>query len=320
MTIQPIKLRIIFMGTSTFAQKILQTIIDKKYNIVSVYTQPDKKTGRKQEIKKGVVKTTAEQHNIPVFEPTKLNEETVNAIKEQKPDLIIVASYGKILPKTLLDTPGFGCVNVHTSLLPKFRGPSPIQNAILQGEQETGITIMLMDEGIDTGDILGQKKTVINKDETAAELQEKISQTGADLILEIIPLWAERKINPRKQNNDEATLCQLIERADGQVIWSDDAEFIYNRYRAFQPWPGIFTFWQKDEYPKRIKLHKISHLKNNPENNHHAGEVFQIKDKIAVQSGKGVVILEEVQMEGKEKMTAEEFVRGFRDFTGSILK
>lgn len=320
MTGHPIKLRIIFMGTSSFAQKILGALVNAEYNIVSVYTQPDKRTGRKQEIKKGAVKVLAEERNIPVFEPSKLDEDNIKKIADQKPDLIIVASYGKILPKSLLDIPGFGCVNVHASLLPKFRGPSPVQNALLLGEKETGVTIMLMNEGVDTGDILSQKKIKIDKDETAPELLEKLSQTGVELILETVPLWAKRKIDPRKQNSEDATLCQLIERADGQIIWSDEAESIYNRYRAFQPWPGIFTFWQKDEYPRRVKLCKVSYLKNNPENTHHEGEVFQIGDKIGVQTGKGIIILEEVQLEGKEKIAIEGFVRGYGDFVGSILK
>lgn len=315
-----IGLRIVFMGASTFARNILQTIIDAGYNIVSVYTQPDRKTGRKQEVKKGAVKLLAEQRNMPVFEPTNLDEETIGNIKKQKPDLIIVASYGKILPKMLLEIPGFRCINVHASLLPEFRGPSPIQNAILQGKQKTGVTIMLMDEGIDTGDILSQAKVEIEKDETAPELLNKLSRAGSEVLMNTIPLWFQLQITPQRQNDEKASLCQLIERSDGKITWTDEAESIYNRYRAFQAWPGIFTFLKKDEYFRRLKLHRISYLENNPEIIHHIGEVFRIGDKIGIQTGKGAVILNEVQLEGKERMSIDEFVRGYPEFVGNILK
>lgn len=315
-----IKLRIIFMGTSTFARNILQAIIDAGYNVVSVYTQPDRKADRKQTVKKGEVKLIAEQYNIPIFEPVKLDEGAIRDIKEQKPDLIIIASYGKILPKILLEIPGFGCINIHASMLPELRGPSPVQNAILRGKKETGVTIMLMDEGIDTGDILSQEKVEIEKDETAPKLLDKLSRVGSEILINTVPLWFQLQITPRKQDGEKASLCQLIERSDGKIIWADEAESIYNCYRAFQPWPGIFTFIEKDGYFRRIKLHKISRLKNDQESVRRAGEVFQIEDKIGVQAGKGSVILEEVQLEGKERMGIDEFIRGCPELIGNILK
>jgi methionyl-tRNA formyltransferase len=248
------------------------------------------------------------------------DEKAIAELKNMKPDLIIVAAYGKILPEAVLSIPGFGAINAHGSILPKFRGPSPVQNAILEGEKETGATIMLMDQGIDTGDVLSQKKIGISPDETFLELMEKIAQLSAELLLETIPRWIERKIEPQKQDDKEATLCQLIERSDGKIFWTDDAEAIYNRYRAFLPWPGVFAFWQQNDHCLRLKLNKISVLKNNPEASHHIGEVFQIGDKIGVQTTKGVVILEEIQLEGKNNLRIEEFINGNPKFIGSVLK
>jgi len=315
-----IKLRTIFMGTSEFAAEILESLVNAGYNIISVYTQPDKKAGRDQEVKSSAVKIFSEKNNIIVFQPEKLDSAAVREIANQKPDLIILAAYGKIIPKSILDTPGFGALNIHTSLLPKYRGPSPIQNALLNGEKETGLTIILMDEKIDTGAIISQKAVEIDKNENASELSKKLAKAAADLLLETLPLWVERKIVPEKQDDSMATLCQLIEKSDGKIIWSDDAESIYNRYRAFTPWPGVFTFWEKEDSLKRIKLNQIGLMKTNPEAKHHAGEVFQLGEKFGVQTGMGVILIEEIQLEGKASIKIDEFINGYSDFVGSILK
>jgi len=315
-----IKLRTIFMGTSAFAENILSALLASQYNIISIYTQPDKKVGRAQELQKSAVKLTAEKSNIPVFDPQKIDESVFQELKNQKPDLIIVAAYGKILPENVLALPGFGALNVHASLLPKYRGPSPIQNAILNGETETGITIMLMDKGIDTGDILAQRGVAIDKDETSIELSQKLSGVSAELLIETIPLWVKRKIKSQKQEDSKATLCQLIERSDGKIFWTDDAQTIYNRYRALHPWPGIYAFWEQDETIKRIKLNKISYLKNNPEAKHHIGEVFQIGEKFGIRTTSGIIVLEELQLEGKTTTPIADFINGYPNFVGSILK
>jgi len=315
-----IKLRTIFMGTSSFSESILKSLIDAQYNIISVYTQKDKKVGRKQELQKSAVKILAEKNHIPVYEPVRFNDEVIDEAKKQKPDIMIVAAYGKILPKAILELPGFGAINVHTSLLPKYRGPSPIQNAILNGEKETGATIMLMDEGIDTGAILAQEKIDINENDTTQSLSEKLAQISSDLLLEIIPLVAKRKINPQSQDNNLATLCQLIERSDGKIMWSDEAESIYNRYRAFSPWPGIYAFWENGDAIKRIKFKKISLAKNNPQTQYHIGEVFQIGENYGVQTALGAIILHEIQIEGKDPADIKAFANGYPNFVGSILK
>ncbi|MFA6383074.1 MAG: methionyl-tRNA formyltransferase [Parcubacteria group bacterium] len=315
-----IKLRTIFMGTSSFAENILSALLTSQYNIISVYTQPDKKVGRTQELQKSAVKLTAEKNNIPVYGPARIDESVFQELKNQKPDLIVVAAYGRILPENVLALPGFGALNVHASLLPKYRGPSPIQNAILNGETETGITIMLMNKGIDTGDILSQRSVTIDKDETAVELSQKLSKVSADLLLETVPLWIERKIKSQKQAESMVSLCQLIERTDGKIVWTDDAETIYNRYRALHPWPGIYTFWEHGDTLKRIKLNKINYLKNNSETKHHIGEVFQIGEKFGIQTNSGTIVLEELQLEGKTTVPVVEFINGYPNFVGSILK
>ena len=315
-----IKLRVVFMGTSDFADTILNSLIAEKYNVISVYTQPDKKVGREQTLEKTAVKITAEKKGIPVFSPAKLGEAEISKLEEQKPDIFIVAAYGKILPKAVLEMAGFGAINVHASLLPEYRGPSPIQNAILDGAKETGVTIMLMDAGIDTGKILSQEKVTIKPNEKSAELSIKLANLSTKILLETIPLWIRRKIEPIEQDESCATLCQLIERSDGKIIWTNDAQDIYNQYRAFFNWPGIFTYWQKDAALSRIKLNKISFKDSNLPETHHVGEVFYLEEKIAVQTGKGIIFLEELQKEGKTNVKVADFINGNPDFIGSILK
>jgi len=308
------------MGTSEFAAEILEALIGIEYDIISVYTQPDKKVGRNQELKKSAVKAAAEKGKIKIFQPVKFDAEEIEKLRDQKPDLIIVAAYGKIIPKSILEIPGFGALNIHGSFLPKYRGPSPVQNALLLGEKKTGTTIMLMDEGIDTGDILAQKEIDIYKEEAAPELLKRLAKISSELLIKTLPFWISRKIVPQKQDHAKATLCQLIEKTDGKIFWTDSAEDIYNRYRAFQPWPGIFTFWKGKNGMRRIRLNKINLIKTDPETKHHIGEVFQFGEKIGVQTTLGVIILEEIQLEGKSSTKIGEFVNGYLDFLGSVLK
>lgn len=317
----PIKLRTVFMGTSDFAAVILEDLLGAGYNVVSVWTQADKKAGRKQKLRKSAVKMVAENNKLAIFEPAKFDAEAIRELKEQKPDLIIVAAYGKILPPEVLDIPGFGALNVHPSLLPKFRGPSPIQNTLLEGERETGTTIILMNEKVDAGDVLSQRKSAVGENETYPELLSRLAELSSDLLLETLPLWAERKIKPVPQDESQATYCQLIERSDGQIIWTDDTASIYNRYRAFLAWPGLFTFWEKDDLNLRLKLLKIrpDHRQNKSEDNRF-GQVFRLDDKVAVKTSDGSILLEEVQLEGKKNLPIEDFLVGYPDFIGSVLK
>lgn len=314
-----IKLRTVFMGTSDLSEAILKSLIEKEYNLVGVFTKPDQKIGRKQELTAPLVKKLAEEKNIPVFQPLKFNSEAVESLKELKPDLVIVAAYGKIIPTSALEIPGFGCINVHVSLLPKFRGPSPIQNAILQGETETGITIMLMDEGVDTGDILTQEKVAISPEDNTETLTQKLSKEGSKLLLKTIPLWVEQKIDPQPQDETRATFCELIEREDGKIYWTNTAEEIFNRYRALTPWPGIFSHYESGSGLVRIKLNSIKLQKTDPIEKKKIGEVFEIGDDIGVQTSSGVIILKELQKEGKKSTDAKSFVNGQAGFIGTIL-
>jgi len=308
------KLKLIFFGTSEFSEVILDSLTKAGYNIAGVFTRPDQKVGRRQEWQKTPVKIMAEKNGIPVFDPAKLDSTSLEQIGNLAPDMIITAAYGKIIPQSILDIPEFGAINVHPSLLPKFRGPSPIQNALLSGEKETGTTIMLMDAGMDTGDILMQKSISIGQADILPELLQKLAVLSAELLLETIPLWIEGKIKPRKQNNSEATFCRMIEKEDGKIDWRETAQSIYNRYRAFYPWPGIFTIWNG----KRIKLNKISLAKNSQEKRP-TGKVFEFDGKIAIQTKERVIILEELQIEGRPNIKAMDFINGYKKFIGSIL-
>jgi len=313
-------LKIIFMGTSPFAKTVLESLVETKYDIVSVFTRPDKKSGRDQSVRGSAVKEFARSKNLEISTPEKLDTDAIKNIKEKKPDLIIVVAYGKILPKAILEIPCYGALNIHGSLLPKYRGPSPIQNAILNGETETGITIIKMDVGVDTGEILVKKEIRIKPDELAPDLSNRLADLAAQAILETIRAWTGSQIKSQKQDEKQASYCQLIERNDGQIIWNESAENIYNKYRALYPWPGIFTFWQKHNTPKRLKLVKIRILEDKGERQRHIGEVFQEKKNIAVQTSSGAVILEMLQLEGKASSAVKEFINGYPDFIGSILK
>lgn len=315
------EIRVVFMGTPDFAATVLDSLIKKSYNIVAVYTQPDKAVGRKQEIQTSPVKDMALAHSLPIEQPVKFDEQTIETLAAYKPDIIIVTAYGKLLPKAVLDMPGFGCVNIHPSLLPELRGPSPIQNTLIRGDKKTGITLMLLNERMDAGDILAQTTTPIQDDETFPELSKRLAIESANFLLETLPLWIERKITPQKQDEEKATLCQLIEREDGHVLWTESAETIYNAFRALYPWPGIYGFWkQQDNSLSRIKFTKISHQKNNSEAKRQLGEVFEIGEKIGVQSMEGIIFLEEVQIEGKNPTPIREFVKGYNAFIGSTLQ
>jgi methionyl-tRNA formyltransferase len=314
-----IKLRVLFMGTSRFAEKVLGKLIEKKYNLIAVFTQPDRPAGRGKKPRVGPVKALVQKEKIPLYQPEKLGKETSDQIKKLKPDIMIVAAYGKILPREMLEIPGFGCLNVHASLLPKYRGPSPIQNALLKDEKETGVTIILMNEGIDTGDIIAQKKIKISADDNLVTLNKKLAEIGAELLFSVLPDWIEGKITPQKQDDSQTTLCQLIEKKDGHIIWEENAQSILCRWRAFFPWPGIFGFWRNKGSLERIIFTKISLTEEKTESGRQPGEVFKIGEKIAVQAQNGAVILEEIKPEGKDPMEAEDFVNGRPEFIGSVL-
>lgn len=302
------------MGTPSLSAEIFESLLEAGYNIVSVYSQPDKKVGRKQILEKTPVKLLAEKNNIPVYEPRKFDESAIELLRAQNPDLIILVAFGKILPKAALEIPRLGAINIHPSLLPKYRGPSPIQNALLNGEKITGTTVMLMDADVDTGDILAQQEISIDPDETYPELEKKLADLSSKLLLNTLPDWIRGKITPQTQNDSLASFCKLIQKADGKINWNAAAESIYNQYRAFFGWPGIFTLWNQ----KRLKLNKIR-LASDSFEGYKIGEVFQINDIIYVKAKTGAIILEEIQLEGKPNTQAIHFLNGYPNFVGSIL-
>lgn len=303
--------KIIFMGTSEFAVPVLEKLL-ANYQITAVVTRPDKPAGREKELTESPIKRLAVKNNLPVFQPENLKND-IEKIRELNPDLIIVVAYGKIIPKKIIEIPKFGIINIHPSLLPKYRGPSPIQTAILNGEKKTGVSIMLIDEEMDHGPILANQESGIGNNDTAETLSKKLSILGADLLITILPNYFSGKVKPREQDHREATFTKIITREDGQVDWSKTPEEIERQFRALTSWPGIFSFWQD----KRIK---ITGLETSIRDNHN-GMVFLTPDeKVAVGCRVGSIIINKLQLEGKKEMGAEEFIRGYPDFVGSYLK
>jgi len=314
------KIRVVFMGTPDFAGTVFRGVLDAGYRVVAAYTKPDKPSGRKREVVASPVKRIATDRGIPVEQPSRFDEDAVKTLRSYAPDLILVAAYGKILPRSVLDIPGFGCVNVHASLLPRFRGASPVQNALLQGEKETGITLILMDEGLDTGDMLTRTSRVILPEDTGETLLTKLAGDAVTLLRETLPFFIERKLEPKPQDDRQATVCQLIEREDGRIFWNETAETIWNRYRGLTPWPGIFTFWkQADGSFIRLKMTRISVRKDIPADKKSFGEVVVSENRVAVRTSEGLVFLEEIQPEGKKPMAIRDFLNGRPDLIGSRL-
>ncbi len=261
------------------------------------------------------VKALALQHNLPVLQPRKVAQPAViQQLQELAPDILVVAAFGQILPSSILSLAERGAVNVHASLLPRHRGAAPIPAAILAGEKQTGITIMLMDEGVDTGPILSQAALDIAPDDTTSSLTEGLGRLGGELLLDTLPRWLAGEIAPREQDESLATYSGLLRRDDGSIDWAEPAEQIARRCRAYNPWPGTSTLWDG----RKLKILQARPLP--AELPHHVpGEVLQLDSEIAVSTGRGLLLLEEVQLAGKRPLPAEEFVRGQRDFVGSIL-
>lgn len=311
-------IRLIFMGTSAFAGTILETLKKNNAHILTVYTQTEKPVGRKQIKEKSPVGKIAEKYSLPNEAPEKLDEAFMEKVKSFEPDVIVVAAYGKILPEKLLNLPTFGALNVHGSILPKYRGASPIQSAIMNNEEEAGITLIKMDAGVDTGDILTQATLKIHPQETAEDLEKRLAELGAVTLLETLPGWVNGEIEACPQNSSQASYCSLLKRSHGQIDWQKDASLIFCQYRACAGWPEVFTNWDN----KRLKLKKISLAlpTSNQTFNLAPGTVFSDNDLVYVATPNGAIILEEVQLEGKKNVNIKDFVRGYKNFIGSRLK
>lgn len=316
----PDKLNIAFFGTSEFAVPILESLIATLSPKITVVTTPDKPMGRKHILTSSPVKVIAQKYNITVLEPASLKN--FKWIEEANPDLIIIAAYGKILPKKIIDIPRYGSLNIHPSLLPKYRGPSPIQTTLLNQDKETGVSIILMDEKVDHGPILIQEKWPIRNDSTFEELLRELSELGAKLLIKMIPELLNKKLEPQAQKEADATYSKIIEKKDGKINWRNDALEIEAQIRALEPWPGTFTYFEiNGERPKYLKILKAFVLKQTKVGPFgDPGKTFLAPDnRIAVQTGKDFLIIERLQPEGKKPMSAMEFIRGHKNFFGIIL-
>jgi methionyl-tRNA formyltransferase len=312
-----VPLRVVFMGTPQFAVLPLEYLCLNGYHMAAVYTQPDKTAGRGRAVTASPVKQTADKHNIPVEQPPNFKEEsTVAKLAGYKPDVIVVAAFGQLLPQRVLDIPGHGCVNIHPSMLPKYRGPSPVAAAILAGEEFTGVSVMLMDKGLDTGPVLAQAQAPVRPEDTTGTLGEKLSLIGAQLLLEALPHWIDGEILPRAQDNSKAGYSKTLAKQDGEIDWSKPAVEIWRRVRAFQPWPGCFTRWQG----KQLKI-----IESKPAAEAQSGKPGQVmafentEMPLGILTGEGILGIARLQLEGKKVMTAAEFLRGQRQFTGVVL-
>ena len=310
------KVRTVFMGTPQFAVTILESLLSSPYQVLAVYTQPDKPAGRGRQVAFPPVKRLALEHGIPVIQAQTLkSSEVLEKLASLQPELIIVAAFGYILPPAVLSLPRFACLNVHPSLLPRHRGPSPVANTILCGDELAGVTIMLMDSGMDTGPILAQGKVGISFMDTTGSLSSRLADVGAKLLLEVLPDWLGGKLEPQAQAESQATYSKLTTSEDAEIDWHLSAVELWRRVRAYNPWPGCYTWCQG----KRLKIHEATPAEDMAEGE--IGEVIDLKDPpgVGVITGRGTLGLGQVQLEGKGKMSVDDFVRGQRDFIGSIL-
>src|SRR6266516_1363785 len=322
-------LRIIFMGTPQFAVPALEGLIagarpgqvlPEGYEIATVITRPDKPVGRGKEIIYSPVKQTALFHGIPVWQPGSLQHpENIEALAAYQADLYIVAAFGQILPQAVLDLPRYGALNIHASLLPKYRGVSPISAAILQGDTEAGVTIILIDAGVDTGPILLQRAIPIAEDDTTGSLTLKLAALGASALLEALPLWVQGKIKPQPQNERFASHTHMLHKEDGKIDWNRPADVLARTVRAFTPWPGAYTNWGN----KILKIISAHTIQSDTGSEARAGTVSLRKENglqtLAVATGKGLLIIEKLQLEGKKVMNADEFLRGYSQLIGEVL-
>lgn len=297
------------MGTAELSCASLEKIrSDKKISVLAVVTQPDKPKGRDLKLTPSPVKILAEKLNLSVLQPLKARDENfISQLRELKPDLLVVVAYGQILPQALLDLPRFGCLNVHTSLLPKYRGAAPIQWAIADGEDETGVTIMQMDAGLDTGPILSTRRTPILPMDDSQILHDRLAQLGAELLAETIPDFIAGKILPQPQPTEGSTYAAKIKKEDAHIDWNLPAQKIWNRLRAFTPWPGAFTFLPAEPKAQLLKIWKAEVA----EKSGAAGEILSAdKTGIIVGCGENALRILELQREGGKRLTAEQFLAG----------
>ncbi|MBW2688900.1 MAG: methionyl-tRNA formyltransferase [Deltaproteobacteria bacterium] len=311
---QPQEIRTVFMGTPDFALQTLQGLIDVGCNLVGVYTQPDRPKGRGKQLAAPPVKELAQQHDIPVYQPGKLRQpEAVAELEALAPDLIVVVAYGQILPKSVLDIPRHGCINVHASLLPKYRGAAPINKAIIDGETETGITTMYMDVGLDTGDMLIKKTLSIGTEETAGELHDRLASLGRETMEETLQKLCAGTLQREVQDDDQSTYASMMKKEDGRIDWNLSATDIHNKIRGLDPWPGAYTSLNNE-------LLKLARTSPEATDGGKPGSIVSAdKTGVRIACASGTLLVKELQLAGRKRLAAADFLRGCPLETGTIL-
>ncbi|MFH0847519.1 MAG: methionyl-tRNA formyltransferase [Chloroflexota bacterium] len=311
-------MRLVFMGTPEFSVPILSHLSQGGYQVVAVYTQPDTPSGRGLRLSPSPVKRAALALGLPVATPATLKDERVlRELARFAPEVIVVAAYGKILPNRVLNLPEHGCLNIHPSLLPRHRGATPIPAAILAGDATTGVTVMLMDRGLDTGPILAQVELPIADSDTTGTLTVKLSELASQLIIETLPCWVKKEIRPAPQNEGKATYSGQITRASGEIDWNLPALQLWRQVRAYNPWPGAYTRWREKEL--KITRAVLMPPARGIEAGRVAADSFPEGVGFGVGTGDGILGIQEVQFAGRRAMPAADFLRGQRDFTGARL-
>jgi len=312
--IDPSTIRTVFMGTPEFALPTFQGLIEAGVNLCGVFTQPDRPRGRGKQLAPPPVKELALKYDIPIFQPEKLRDPlAVEQLRKLQPDLIVVVAYGQILPKSVLELPRYGCINVHASLLPRYRGAAPINKAVVDGEQVTGVTTMLMDVGLDTGDMLIKRATEIGDEETAGELHDRLSLLGREAMEETLRRLCDGTLRPEPQEDAQSSYASMMKKEDGRIDWRCSAKAIHNLVRGLSPWPGAFTLWN-GQVLKLGRTLAEEGLAAEP------GTVLSADaDGVCIACGQGVLRVRELQLAGKKKLPAGDFLRGTSLSAGARL-
>lgn len=309
-------MRIVFMGTPDFSVPTLEALVEAGHEVVGVVTQPDKPKGRGKAVLMTPVKEKAIELSIPVYQPVKAREESfIETLRKINPDVCVVIAFGQILPKAILDIPRYGCVNIHASLLPRYRGAAPLQWVVLNGEKETGITTMMMDVGMDTGDMLEKTVVPMDRKETYGSIHDKLSVLGGELIVSTLAKIEDGTIISTPQKDEEATYTKKIVKSMGEIDWTLEAEVIERYIRGLNPWPSAYTSWNG----KTLKIWDADVIAE--EYPGVCGEVVLVdKNSVLVKTGKGALSLTSLQLEGKKRMDTDAFLRGYQIEKGTVLK
>lgn len=310
-------IRIVYMGTPDFAVEPLEAIIKAGYEVAAVVTQPDKQKGRGKEVKMTPVKECALRHGIPVFQPVKIKEpEAVAELEKYQADLFVVAAFGQLLSEEILNMPEYGCINIHASLLPAYRGAAPIQWAVLNGEKESGVTIMQMDKGLDTGDMLLKRSVELSPKETGDSLHDKLMHLGAELIVEALPKLEKGELVPEKQKDELSSYAKKLTKAMGQIDWSKDAVSLERWIRGLNSWPSAYTFFGG----KTLKIWEAQVAEENGAQKAEPGQVVSVsREGFTVACGQGALQILSLQLEGKKRVLTREFLLGYQVKPGMIL-